>query len=172
MRPKSTAKEETRKSPSSETPRVRFSAEATHTASLSQARASPSPTSCPHTCGCRTRVIMRRAPKRRRYTTDEGLQSQREAQEHACAEGPEAEEEDTSSSSSSCSSSSSSSSCSCSCSCSSSSSSSSCSCSSCSCSCSCSSSTSSSSSSSASSSSSSSSFSSSLSSFSSFSFGG
>ncbi|XP_016020053.2 melanoma-associated antigen 10-like [Rousettus aegyptiacus] len=69
---------------------------------------------------------MRRAPKRRRYTTDEGLQSQREAQEHARAEGPEAEEEDTSSSSSSCSSSSSSSSCSCSCSCSSSSSSSSC----------------------------------------------
>ncbi|XP_006924223.1 melanoma-associated antigen 10 [Pteropus alecto] len=44
---------------------------------------------------------MHRAPKRRRYTIEEGLQSQREEQEHARAEVPEAEEEDTSSSSSS-----------------------------------------------------------------------
>ncbi|KAK1346526.1 hypothetical protein QTO34_000382 [Cnephaeus nilssonii] len=54
-----------------------------------QACESSLPTSSPHSCGCLTRVIMPRAPKRRRYTL----------------EITEAEEEDYSSSSSTCSSS-------------------------------------------------------------------
>ncbi|XP_074179427.1 melanoma-associated antigen 10-like [Rhinolophus sinicus] len=60
-------------------------------------RGSPSPTSCPHSCGCLTRVIMPRAPKRRRYMFEEDLDSESEAQGLVGAQIPEAKEEEATS---------------------------------------------------------------------------